>query len=36
MNDYMSWYVDIMDGFDPKKLELIKDIFNTINIGKML
>lgn len=28
--------VDIMTEFDPKKLEIIKDIFNTINMTKML
>lgn len=28
--------VDIMDTFDPKMLELIKDIFRTINVEKML
>ena len=28
--------IDIMTEFDPKKLEIIKDIFNTINMTKML
>ena len=27
---------DIMDSFDPKMLVLIKDIFRTINVEKML
>ena len=28
--------IDIMDEFDAKKLDIIKDIFATINLNKMI